>query len=44
MTDSIENKKPAHETYILADLPTDTDALDFSPYVNTLVNIIPQTH
>ena len=40
MTDSIENKKPAHETYILADLPTDTDALDFSPYVNTLVNII----
>ncbi len=33
------------KTHILDDLPTDVDALDFSPYVNTLVDIItsPQT-
>jgi formylglycine-generating enzyme required for sulfatase activity len=28
------------KTYILDDLPTDTDALDFQPYVDTLVDII----
>jgi hypothetical protein len=27
------------KTYILDDLPTDTDALDFQPYVDTLVDI-----
>ena len=27
------------KTYILDDLPTDKDALDFTPYVKTLVNI-----
>ena len=26
--------------YILSDLPTDVDALDFTPYVRTLINII----
>jgi pantothenate kinase-related protein Tda10 len=28
------------KTFILDDLPTDTDALDFQPYVDTLVDII----
>jgi formylglycine-generating enzyme required for sulfatase activity len=28
------------DTYILSDLPTDQDALDFAPYVKTLVNIL----
>ena len=28
------------DTYILSDLPTDRDALDFDPYVRTLANII----
>jgi formylglycine-generating enzyme required for sulfatase activity len=28
------------DTYILSDLPTDLDALDFTPYVRTLVNIL----
>ena len=26
--------------YILSDLPTDVDALDFTPYVRTLINIV----
>jgi len=30
----------ASKTFILDDLPTDTDALDFQPYVDTLVDII----
>jgi hypothetical protein len=30
----------ALKTYILDDLPTDTDALDFQPYVDTLVDVI----
>src|SRR3990170_604475 len=34
------------DTYILSDLPTDQDALDFAPYIRTLVNIIksPETN
>jgi hypothetical protein len=28
------------KTYILEDLPTDIDALDFKPYVETLADII----
>ncbi len=31
---------PATKTFILDDLPTDTDALDFQPYVDTPVDII----
>ena len=30
---------PNPKTYILDDLPTDEDALDFKPYVETLVNV-----
>lgn len=30
---------PDPKTYILDDLPTDTDALDFKPYVETLVDV-----
>jgi formylglycine-generating enzyme required for sulfatase activity len=30
---------PNPKTYILDDLPTDTDALDFKPYVETLVDV-----
>ena len=33
----MEENKP---TYILSDLPTDEDALDFTPYVETLADII----
>ncbi len=29
-----------NKTFILDDLPTDTDALDFQPYVDTLVDIV----
>ena len=30
----------APKTYIINDQPTDTDALDFTPYVETLADII----
>jgi hypothetical protein len=30
---------PDPKTYILDDLPTDKDALDFMPYVETLVDV-----
>ena len=30
---------PEHKTYILDDLPTDLDALDFKPYIETLVDV-----
>jgi len=30
---------PESKTYILDDLPTDNDALDFMPYVETLVDM-----
>ena len=30
---------PNPKTYILDDLPTDKGALDFTPYVETLVNV-----
>jgi len=30
---------PNPKTYILDDLPTDKDALDFTPYVETLVDV-----
>ena len=30
---------PDPKTYILDDLPTDKDALDFTPYVETLVDV-----
>ena len=30
---------PDPKTFILNDLPTDTDALDFQPYVDTLVDV-----
>lgn len=30
---------PDSKTYILDDLPTDKDALDFNPYVETLVDM-----
>ncbi len=31
---------PSNKTYIVNDQPTDTDALDFTPYVETLADII----
>jgi hypothetical protein len=30
---------PEPKTSILDDLPTETDALDFTPYVDTLVDV-----
>jgi hypothetical protein len=30
---------PSSKTYILDDLPTDYDALDFKPYVETLADV-----
>jgi hypothetical protein len=33
----------ARRTYILDDLPTDEDALDFTPYVKTLANVCKTT-
>ena len=30
---------PNRKTYILNDLPTDKDTLDFTPYVETLVDL-----
>ena len=33
----------SNKTYILDDLPTEHDALDFTPYVETLVNVCKTT-